>query len=137
MCDERLPTGTFQLQVMRLGAAAEIVDEIPDGALILTVRESREYVPIVVTHIGFKVPAGEVPLMRHATRMGSEPRVRNDRLAWYLEHVRWYQRWPVDGITVLMPQEIGPRNVAPATHGAAFETSPTSRSAREDPAGGR
>jgi hypothetical protein len=110
--DERLPTGTFRLQVMRLGAAAEIVDQIPDGALILTVRESREYVPIVVTHLGFKVPAGDVPLMRHATRMGSEPRVRNDKLDWYLEHVRWYQRWPVDGITVLMPREVGPRRSA-------------------------
>lgn len=110
--DERLPTGTFRLQVMRLGAAAEIVHDIPDGALILTVRESRDAVPIIVTHLGFKVPAGDVPMMRHATRMGSEPRVRNDKLDWYLEHVRWYQRWPVDGITVLMPREIGPRQGA-------------------------
>jgi len=116
--DERLPTGTFRLQVMRLGAAAEIVDDIPDGALILTVRESRDYVPIVVTHLGFKVPAGDVPLMRHATRMGSEPRVRNDKLDWYLEHVRWYQRWPVDGITVLMPREAGPRRSATVTPAA-------------------
>ncbi len=113
--DERLPTGTYRLQVMRLGAAAEVVDQIPDGALILTVRESRDHVPIVVTHIGFKVPAGDIPLMRHATRMGSEPRVRNDKLGWYLEHVRWYQRWPVDGITVLMPQEAGPRRTTEST----------------------
>jgi len=112
LSDDRLPTGTFHLQVMRLGAAAEIVDQIPDGALILTVRESREHVPIVVTHLGFKVPAGDIPLMRHATRMGEEPRVRNDKLVWYLEHLRWYQRWPVDGITVLMPQEVGPRRAA-------------------------
>lgn len=107
--DARLPTGTFRLQVMSPGAAAEAVDRIPDGALILTVRQSRDYVPIVVTHIGFKVPSPTIPLMRHATRMGSEPRVRNDKLVWYLEHVRWYHRWPVEGITVLMPREIGPR----------------------------
>ena len=65
---------------------------------------------IVVTHLGFKVPSPpEVPLMRHATRMGKQPRVRNERLAWYLEHVQWYHHWPVDGVTVLMPQEYGPR----------------------------
>jgi hypothetical protein len=107
--DARLPTGTFRLQVMSPGAAAEAVDQIPDGALILTVRQSRDYVPIVVTHLGFKVPSATIPLMRHATRMGTEPRVRNDKLVWYLEHVRWYHRWPVEGITVLMPREIGPR----------------------------
>jgi hypothetical protein len=107
--DSRLPTGTFQLQLMSLGAAFEVLEDIPDGALILTVRESREYVPIVVTHIGFKIPGTDVPRMRHATKMGEDPRVRDDRLAWYLEHVRWYHRWPVVGITVLMPQELGPR----------------------------
>jgi hypothetical protein len=107
--DARLPTGHFQLQVMSLGAAFEVLEDIPDGALILTVRESREYVPIVVTHIGFKIPGADVPRMRHATKMGEDPRIRDDRLAWYLEHMRWYHRWPVEGITVLMPQELGPR----------------------------
>ncbi len=108
--DERLPKGRYALQVLSPGAAADVVHDIPDGALILTVRESRDYVPIVVTHLGFKVTAGgDLPMLRHATRMGSEPRVRNDKLDWYIEHIRWYHRWPVEGITVLMPRELGPR----------------------------
>jgi len=110
LADDRLPTGTFQLQVLSLGAAAEALDRIPDGALLLTVRQSRSGVPIVVTHLGFKIPSTpEIPLMRHATKMGEEPRVRDDRLRWYVEHLRWYANWPVEGITVLMPQELRPR----------------------------
>lgn len=114
--DERLPTGTFRMQVLSLSAAARAIERIPDGALLLTVRQSRTYVPIVVTHLGFKLPSTpEVPLMRHATKMGDEPRVRDDRLRWYLEHLRWYANWPVEGITVLMPQELGPRLAAAPT----------------------
>lgn len=110
LADDRLPHGTFQLQVLSLGAAAEALDRIPDGALLLTVRQNRPSVPIVVTHLGFKIPSTpEIPLMRHATKMGEEPRVRDDRLRWYVEHLRWYANWPVEGITVLMPQELGPR----------------------------
>ena len=109
LADEELPTGDYALQVLAPGAAREALDRIPDGALILTVRESKDYVPIVVTHLGFKVPSKGEPLMRHATRMGKTPRVRNERLAWYLEHIQWYHHWPVAGISVLMPREYGPR----------------------------
>ena len=108
--DALLPTGDYAMPVLSPGAAREAVDRIPDGALLLTVRQSRDHVPIVVTHLGFKVPSTpEVPLMRHATRMGREPRVRNERLNWYLEHIQWYHHWPVEGISVLMPREYGPR----------------------------
>ena len=93
---------------MSIGAAREAIDRIPDGALILTVRQSRDAVPIVVTHLGFKVPSPPKVRVRHATRIGSEPRVRNERLVWYLEHVQWYHRWPVEGVSILMPQEFGP-----------------------------
>ncbi len=109
LTDDELPTGDYALQVLPTGAARDALDRIPDGALILTVRESRGYVPIVVTHLGFKVPSKGHALMRHATRMGKIPRVRNVRLAWYLEHIQWYHYWPIAGIAVLMPREYGPR----------------------------
>lgn len=109
LTDNQLPTGDYALPVLPTGAAREALDRIPDGALLLTVRESKDYVPIVVTHLGFKVPSESQPLMRHATRMGKQPRVRNERLEWYLEHIQWYHHWPVAGISVLMPQEYGPR----------------------------
>ena len=107
--DDRLPVGHYSMPLLSLGAAAKAVDKIPDGALILTVRADKPGVPIVVTHIGFKIPSASLPMMRHATKMGEEPRVRDDKLSWYFEHVRWYDWWPVVGINVLMPRELGPR----------------------------
>lgn len=107
--DERLPAGRFTLPVMSIDAAFAAIDAIPAGALVLTVRKSREGVPIVVTHLGFKLPDdGGRPMMRHATKMSGQ-RVMDHSLAWYVDHLRSYDRWPVDGVTVLMPQEQGPR----------------------------
>ena len=109
--DEALPVGRYGLQVLSLDAAVEIVDQIPVGAVILTVRENLPYVPILVSHVGFIVSSSDVPRMRHATKLGND-RVRDDRLAWYLDHIRWYDWWQVEGITILMPQELGPRRSA-------------------------
>lgn len=128
--DSKLPVGDYELQVLSLAEAARVAEQIPDGALILTVRQSKDYVPIVVSHLGFKVPSAnpEVPFMRHATKMGKTPRVRNDKLKYYLEHVRWYHWWPVDGVTILMPQEAGPR-VSRTVAAPAPQTSAIARKA--------
>ncbi len=109
--DARLPTGSFRLPVLTPGAAWDAAPDIPDGAIVLTVRESKDHVPIIVTHLGIKVSSTlpDKPFFRHATKMGKRPRVRNDWLRWYIEHNRWYHWWPVAGFTVLMPQEAGPR----------------------------
>lgn len=107
--DERLPTGYFDLPVLSLDAAMEAAPRIPDGALVLTVRQARAGVPMVVTHLGFKLPSDpERPMMRHATKMKGQ-QVKDHSLLWYLDHLRWYDRWPVEGVTILMPQEFGPR----------------------------
>ena len=108
LTDSQLPTGYYTLPVLSLDAAIAAADQIPPGALILTVRRSRNHIPIVVTHIGFVIPSDAEPRMRHATKMGRRV-VRDERLAWYFDHVRWYDWWQVEGISILMPQEIGPR----------------------------
>ena len=56
LSDDHFPVGHYQLDAFRDEASAVLTD-IPSGALILTVRENRSYVPIVVTHIGFVVPS--------------------------------------------------------------------------------
>lgn len=110
--DERLPVGRFTLPVLSVDAALAAMHDIPPGALVLTVRQARPGVPMVVTHLGFKLPGGgDRPMIRHATKMSGQ-RVMDHSLSWYLEHLRWYDRWPVDGVTVLMPQEQGPRRTA-------------------------
>lgn len=107
--DERLRTGYFELPLLSLDAALAAAADIPDGALIITVRRSKEGVPMVVTHLGFKLPsAPDRPMMRHATKMKGQ-RVMDHSLLWYLDHLRWYHRWPVEGVSVLLPREFGPR----------------------------
>ena len=79
------------------------------GAILLTLRQPRTWVPIVVTHVSTVVPLADGTLrMRHATRMGSR-KVRDDRVDWYVHHLREYTNWPSLGITVLYPREQGPR----------------------------
>lgn len=107
--DSKLPAGRYQLPLLSLDAAMAAAAEIPAGALILTVRQSKDGVPIVVTHLGFKLPdTGDRPMVRHATKMRGQ-RVMDHSLVWYLDHLRWYDQWPIDGVSILMPREQGPR----------------------------
>ena len=112
--DALLPVGSWSLNYLDLAEAAAAVPLIPPGAIVVTLRQDRSYVPIVVTHIGMVVPPAEGSTevrMRHATRMGRRT-VRDDRLSWYVTHLRDYTRWPSLGVTILMPREQGPRRSA-------------------------
>jgi hypothetical protein len=111
LTDAQLPTGTITIPLLSLDAATQAAERMEPGTLVLTVRKNRDYVPIVVTHLGFVIPPakpGDVARMRHCTKMGDQ-RVRDDRLAWYFEHLHDYSKWPVDGIQLLRPVERGPR----------------------------
>ena len=104
-----LPVGSYGLNVLSLDAAEAAVEEIPPGAIILTVRQPHDWKPIVVSHVGFIIPTppGTPITMRHATKMAGQ-KVRDHYLLWYIERLRWFPR-PVEGISVLMPLEQGPR----------------------------
>ena len=106
---DELPTGHYGLNVMSLDAAEAAIENIPAGAIILTVRQPKDWKPIVVSHVGFVVPSieGQPVRVRHATKVQGGV-VRDHTLSSYLERMRWYQR-PVEGVSVLMPQEQGPR----------------------------
>lgn len=109
--DPALPVGSWSLPYLDLDAAAEAVPRLPAGAILLTLRIPRDWAPVVTTHISLVVPTPAGLRMRHATRMGSR-KVRDDRLDWYVEHLREYVNWPALGISVLMPREQGPRQAA-------------------------
>jgi hypothetical protein len=109
---EELPTGTFSLPVLSLDAAVANLHKIPAGAIIVVVRKPRSHRPIIVSHVGFVLPReGGPTMMRHATKLGGG-RVRDHDLRWYLNHQRWFDKVPVEGISVLMPREQGPRRGA-------------------------
>ena len=106
---EDLPVGRYGLNVLSLDEAEAAIDRFPPGAIIFTVRRPKDWKPIVISHVGFVLPPQEgVPtMMRHSTKM-SGGSVRDHLLSWYIDHLRWYKR-PVEGISVLMPIDHGPR----------------------------
>jgi len=106
-----LPVGEYGLNVLSLDAAEAAIEQIPPGAIILTVRQPKAWKPIVVSHVGFIVPRpeGHPVKVRHASKIQGGA-VRDHTLAWYIERMRWYKR-AVEGIAVLMPVEQGPRSV--------------------------
>jgi hypothetical protein len=108
---EDYPLGQFTLGVLSLDAVADALPVLPDGALLVVVRQNRSYNPVLVTHIGFLVRDAEGVKIRHATKMGDKV-VRDDRLPWYFEHIMKFDNWPVEGILVLMPREQGPRRIS-------------------------
>jgi len=105
--DDRLPVGEQRFWYLPLDAAAAAVNRIPPGTVVFTLRQPMDHIPISVTHVGITIPGEEVT-MRHATKMG-EGSLRDDSLAWYIEHLRSYSNWPVVGLIVLAPREQGPR----------------------------
>lgn len=111
LADPELPLGTWSLRYLDLAQAADAAARIPPGALVVTVRVERPWSPIVATHVSLVVPGRSEPVMRHATRMGKRL-VRDDRLSWYMTHLRDYVNWPALGIVVLMPREQGPTRAA-------------------------
>ncbi len=105
--DEELPVGKIRLEVLPLDQAIAAAGKISDGSILLTVREVRDYSPIWTTHLGF-VFQEEVPTFRNASRR-SAMRVLDERLPWYLEHLKSYGKWPVAGVSVFEPIEQIPR----------------------------
>jgi len=109
--DEALPTGRWSLDYLDLDAAEAAVASIRPGSVLLTLRTPRDWAPIATTHISLVVQTEDGIRMRHATRMGAQ-KVRDDRLDWYVTHLRDYTNWPALGIAVLEPREQGPRVAA-------------------------
>lgn len=98
------PVGTYRLGVLSLDAALQAVPDIPEGALILIVRQNNPYNPVWISHLGFVVRYSESDVrIRHATKLAGGI-VKEHYLKWYFEHLRQYRR-PIEGILVLMPQE--------------------------------
>ncbi len=101
---EQFPVGTYRMGVLSLDAAFEAIPNIPEGALVVVVRQSKSWNPVWITHLGFVVRYSDTDVrIRHATKM-SGGLVKEHYLRWYFEHIRIYLA-PMEGILVLMPQE--------------------------------
>lgn len=111
LLDDQLPIGAWTVRYLDLAAAAEAAPRIPPGAVVVTLRVPRPWSPVITTHVSMVIPGEKETMMRHATRMGKQL-VRDDRLSWYMTHLRDYVNWPALGVMVLMPREQGPTRAA-------------------------
>ena len=102
-----LPTGTMSLDVLPLQAAIEAAPKIKPGSLLLVVRKDLPHKPLWISHVGLVFQLDK-PILRHATRMGGGG-VKDNRLLWYLNHLKTYKNWPAAGVVILEPQDFGPR----------------------------
>lgn len=98
---ERRPVGRFRLPLVPVDHVAAIAPRIPEGTLLLVVREDRPWRPYRVTHLGIVVlgPKG-ARLLRHASDVPGVMRVRDEPLLRFLERNARYQGWPVVGVSL-------------------------------------
>jgi hypothetical protein len=102
--DERIPAGTFSLDVWPLADAALHLDRIPPGTLLHLVRVDFKNVPVRVSHQGIIIRKDGQLFMRHAAdRMFH--RVVDEPLDRFLARMMKYQKWPVSGIHLTQLRE--------------------------------
>lgn len=117
---EMAPTGRHELPVLPWRELAGRVRSIPNGSLLMLVREAKTYNPVRISHVGIVVqpadPAGPTAF-RHASREGWG-RVVDQKLISYVERLATRSRWPAIGVNIQLPQRLvtRPRNLARSPH---------------------
>lgn len=95
------PLGTFRLPYLPLGRVAALADRIPDGTILLLVREDRPARPYRVTHLGLLVALpGGGRAVRHASDVAGAEQVRDEPLAAFLARNARLRAWPVVGVSL-------------------------------------
>ncbi len=99
---EEVPMGTRRLPIVPIERFPEVMDRIPDGALLLVVRTEIPLRPYRVTHLGFVFRKGDALYLRHAAKAGYG-RVVDERLETFVRRNAKYRKWPVAGFNLLLP----------------------------------
>lgn len=107
LTDDELPSGTMSLDVMALDVAEAAVPNLPDGAIVLTVRRDKG-TPIWITHTGFVVRNSEGRVMHRNASRRTGMSVIDEDLVKYIRHIAAY----ANGIAILEPVEQLPRRSA-------------------------
>ena len=94
---ERVPEGTFALDVWKLAAATAHADAIPAGTVLYVVRVDFKSVPVRVSHQGIVVEKDGRRFLRHAADRGHH-HVVDEPLDRFFARIVQYARWPVTGV---------------------------------------
>jgi len=103
-----VPVGEFALDVLPLDRLGAIAPRIPDGTVLLVVREDRASRPSRVTHMGLVVerPDGS-RAFRHASDVPGVERVRDEPLEAFARRAA-RQRWKIVGVSLYRMNERSP-----------------------------
>lgn len=91
-----LPVGAFPLSFVPLADVPSVAGRIPDGTIVLVVREARTSRPHRVTHMGIVTFAGGRRVVRHASP--GKGRVVDEPFDAFLGRLRRFEGWPVAGL---------------------------------------
>jgi hypothetical protein len=97
---ERIPDGTFSLDVWDLDAARAGQKKIPPGTLLNLVRVDFKTVPVRVSHQGIVIEKNGKQYLRHAAdRMFHS--VVDEKLDHFFLRMQKYKKWPVRGVHLM------------------------------------
>jgi len=99
---DREPLGRFETWAVLPEDLEAVAPRIPEGAVVLVLREDRVDRPTRVSHVGLVVigPEGE-RLVRHATSTRGVERVIEEPLSRFIaREARAYPSWPVAGFAI-------------------------------------
>jgi hypothetical protein len=126
LAPERVPTGTFALDVWKLAAAAAHPERIPAGTVLYVVRVDFKNVPVRVSHQGLVVEKDGKRFLRHAADRGHH-HVVDEPLDRFFARIEHYARWPVAGVhlTQIVPAPDWRARLGITASAAATTTDPT------------
>ena len=111
--DERFPTGPLGYTYLPAEQALLQASSIPSGSVIFFLRETVDWSPIIVTHVGLVV-SGDTPTLRHASKRRGG--VYDESLETYIQSQIDWEGWPLEGLIILAPMDYGPRSSTTAEH---------------------
>lgn len=101
---ERIPVGTFSLDVWPLDLARAGRAKIPAGTVLNLVRVDYKSVPVRVSHQGLIIERDGKQFIRHAAdRMYH--RVVDEPLDYFFHRMQQYKKWPVAGVNLVAVRE--------------------------------
>ncbi|MFL5399437.1 MAG: N-acetylmuramoyl-L-alanine amidase-like domain-containing protein [Myxococcales bacterium] len=109
LAEASIPDGNFELRYVPLDDAKKIASRIPRGTIVLIVRAADPQYVVRVSHMGLAVRDSHGKMVvRHAS-FGKEHQVIDVPVADFLEHLREFKKWPVDGVALVQPLDASKR----------------------------
>jgi hypothetical protein len=98
----KIPQGEFPIRYLTLEQARKRGASIEPGSVLLVVRQQDPKRVVRVSHMGFVVRKEGRLYVRHAST-GDEHKVIDLELGQFVERLREYKKWPVQGVALFLP----------------------------------